>query len=522
MKRAALYARVSTRRQEHEGTIESQIASLKDYATQHGYEIMPDYQFLDQGISGAVLVRPGLERLRDAAYRHRFSYLLVLDADRLARSLVLQLLLLDELRQAGVEVIFLNSPQVGETAQESLLFNIAGIFAEYERSKITERMRRGWLHKVKTGERVPQPAPYGYRYIPVQEGAPNRWEINTKEAEIVKTIFRWYTEDGFTMHQIVQKLNSAHHLAPKGGQWGHSSVRRVLCNQSYTGQGYYNRHRKDHSAEGSLKLTGHGRVTHPRLQPRNKEEWIAFTVPAIISQEQWDLAQKAMEQNQKLARRNGKRTYLLRSLMFCGVCQRPMQGVTYGKHSYYRCPHGGKNRPEGTPQHTMIIPRQEAEQAVWAALQQLLQQPERIAEAWRQAKTSEPAAEPVRWQQRIRQLQAQRERLVDAYQEGYLSRDDLAKRQTAIMTELESLQNKLQTFQDWEDVELSLEEFTAQIKLALNSTDVNLQRQIIRLLIERIVVHEETMVIEHLVPTNEPISKLRPQRQGTKPLSCKG
>ncbi len=514
MKVAAIYARVSTKRQEQEGTIESQVAALMVYAEKHGYAVASAHRYLDEGVSGTVLMRPGLERLRDAAYLGAFQYLLVLDVDRLARDLGLQALLLDELQRAGVQVIFLNSPPMGQTPTEELLFAITGAFAQYERKKIGERMRRGWLYKVRQGERVPQPAPYGYRYVPTREGQPSRWEVVEREADVVRQIYRWYTEEvGVSFTQIAQRLNEAQIPAAQGGEWRFSAVRRLLRNRSYTGRGQYNRRAKDPGSVGTRKRIGRGRTRHPRLKPRPEEDWIAFTVPAIISQAQWEAAQRIMEQNRKHARRNKKRTYLLSGLMVCDVCKRTMHAVTYSGRSYYRCAHGGKRRPEGMPPHSTVIPQQEAEEAVWHALRQLLQAPERIAEAWERYKASEEPNELGGLRKRVRRLKAQRERLLDAYQEGLIAREDLVKRQTPILRDIEKAEARIRAVQAFEATELSLEQFTQQIREALNATDVDLQRTVIRLLIEQIIVKDDALVIEHLVPTSG-ISKLRPQRQG--------
>jgi len=514
---AAIYARVSTKRQEQEGTIESQVAALIAYAKAHGYEVPPEHRYLDEGVSGAVLIRPALERLRDAAYLRAFSYLLVLDVDRLARDLGLQVLLLDELQGAGVRVIFLNSPQVGQTPTDELLFTITGAFAQYERKKIAERMRRGWLYKVRQGERVPQPVPYGYRYVQVRERQPSRWEVVAGEAEIVRQIYRWYTDEiGISFYQIAQRLNAAHIPAAQGDVWRHSSVRRILRNRSYTGRGQYNRRANDPASVGALKLIGRGRIRHPRLKPRPQEEWIAFSVPPIISHAQWEAAQTIMKQNRKLAPRNRKRPYLLSGLMICDICNRSMHAVTYSGRSYYRCAHGGKNRPEGVPRHATVIVRQKAEAAVWEALRQLLQDPVRITEAWERYKASEERGEYDHLRQRIRKLKAQRERLLDAYQEGVISRCDLAKRQTPILRAMEKAERRFHEVQSLEATDLSLEKFTQQIQEALAATDFDLQRKVIRLLIEQIIVKEDALVIEHLVPTSSGISKLRPQRKDAK------
>lgn len=516
MKVTAIYARVSTKRQEHEGTIESQVAALLAYAEKEGYSISPKHRFLDQGVSGATLTRTGLDRLRDAVYMRNFQYLLMLDIGRLARTLGLQLLLLNEFRQAGVKVIFLNSPPMGETPIDTLLFSISGAFAEYERSKIVERMRRGWLYKLKNKERVPQPAPYGYRYVSAQARQNSSWQRVSGKAQIVKQIFQWYTDDGLTVRQIVQRLNEAQHAAPRGGLWRHSTIRAILGNQSYTGQGYYNRRTKEQGTEGTLKRSGRGRIRYPRLKPRPKEEWIPFSVPAIITHEQWAAAQKIMKQNQKRAQRNSKRRYLLSSLLVCDVCQHTMHGATYRNRSYYRCAYGGKKRDEGIPEHSMVVDSEIVETAVWDALRHLLKEPDHIAEAWNDYKATEDVGESERLKKRIEQLNVQRERLLDAYQEGYISRTELAMRQNPLLQELEQSKGRLQDAQTWESVDISVDEFTQQIELALDTADCDLQRNVIRLLIERIIVSDEALVIEHLVPTTEAVSRLRPQRQDVK------
>ena len=129
----ALYARVSTRQQEQEATIESQLSQLLSYAQQQGYRIDPVHQYLDQAVSGAQLNRSGLNRLRDAIAAHAIELLLCAAPDRLARTLGLQLVLLAEFRRAGVTVVFLDHPQLGTDPQSQLLLQIQGAFAEYER-----------------------------------------------------------------------------------------------------------------------------------------------------------------------------------------------------------------------------------------------------------------------------------------------------------------------------------------------------------------------------------------------------
>ncbi|MGI8800709.1 MAG: recombinase family protein [Solirubrobacteraceae bacterium] len=102
---AAIYARVSSDRQRREQTIQSQTAALRELAVERGPVVVEDLVFEDEGFSGATLRRPGLERLRDLATEGRFEVILCHAPDRLARRYAYQVLLLEELQRAGVEVI---------------------------------------------------------------------------------------------------------------------------------------------------------------------------------------------------------------------------------------------------------------------------------------------------------------------------------------------------------------------------------------------------------------------------------
>src|SRR6202158_1478689 len=141
-KPAAIYARVSSDRQKENHTIASQTAALVEYAQTHEYSVPPEWIFQDEGYSGAVLVRPGLEALRDLAAEGQIAAALIYSPDRLSRKYAYQVLLAEELARCGVELIFLKAP-AGATAEDQLLVQFQGMIAEYERAQIAERCRRG-------------------------------------------------------------------------------------------------------------------------------------------------------------------------------------------------------------------------------------------------------------------------------------------------------------------------------------------------------------------------------------------
>src|SRR5215813_7938903 len=150
MKTAAIYARVSSERQREEQTIASQSSALRDYAATHEYVVPDGWVFEDEGWSGATLVRPGLERLRDLAAQGQMEVVLVYSPDRLSRKYAYQVLVLEEFTRHGVDVVFLRSPRA-ETAEDVLLLQFQGMIAEYEKAQISERTRRGKRHRAQAG-----------------------------------------------------------------------------------------------------------------------------------------------------------------------------------------------------------------------------------------------------------------------------------------------------------------------------------------------------------------------------------
>jgi site-specific DNA recombinase len=177
MKPVAIYARVSSERQKEQETIASQVAALEEYARSQDWVVPRQWQFLDEGYSGASLARPGLDRLRDAAAEGQMETVVVLSPDRLSRKYAYQILLLEELDRQGTEVVFVHSPPA-KTPEEQLLLQVQGMIAEYERAQIVERTRRGKRHQARQGSvNVLSGAPYGYRYVKKTDASSAYYEV---------------------------------------------------------------------------------------------------------------------------------------------------------------------------------------------------------------------------------------------------------------------------------------------------------------------------------------------------------
>jgi site-specific DNA recombinase len=188
--RIAIYARVSTERQERQQTIDSQLAALRAWATAGGHALAEEHVFRDEGYSGSRLDRPGLDALRDAARDGAVDLIAVVSPDRLARRYAYQVLLLEEFRRAGCEIMFLNHP-ITDDPNDQLLLQIQGAIAEYERAVLSERFRRGEQQRARDGCYQGGRAPYGYRYVPRQDAVPGYLVIDDAEAELVRTLYSW-------------------------------------------------------------------------------------------------------------------------------------------------------------------------------------------------------------------------------------------------------------------------------------------------------------------------------------------
>jgi len=166
------------------------LCALHQAAAQLGLQVPPQHCYVDEGFSGTRLYRPAFDAMRDAAADGLLDVVLVFAPDRLARNDVHQQVVLEELAARGVRVHFVERP-IGEKAEDKLLVQRQGVIAEYERAKIIERIRRGRLHKVRTGQTPPfSRPPYGYRWVTSPDGRQKTVVLHEEEAAHVRDMYR--------------------------------------------------------------------------------------------------------------------------------------------------------------------------------------------------------------------------------------------------------------------------------------------------------------------------------------------
>jgi len=322
----AFYARVSSEAQARDHTIDSQIAALKEHITADGFQLEPDHCYVDDGFSGTNLLRPALERLRDAVSCGRIGRIYVHAPDRLARRYAYQVLLVEEFRRAGAEVVFLNRP-IGSTAEDDLLLQVQGIIAEYERAKLLERVRRGRRHAARSGSvSALTAAPFGYRYIRRDVGGGvARFEVLEEEAQIVRQIFRWVAHDRLSLSEVRRRLRQLGFRSPRGLRlWHHTTLRTILANPAYVGRAVLGRSRVL-PARPRLRLVRRNARASPGITQRvrgPREEWIEIAVPALVDAETFETATAQLAENQKRKRARvcGPR-WLLQGLTVCRRCR---------------------------------------------------------------------------------------------------------------------------------------------------------------------------------------------------------
>jgi site-specific DNA recombinase len=324
---------VSTPHQHQEGTIASQVHALKHSSHQQGWRLLADHESLDEGLSGARLDRPALDRLRDGAQRGAFEAVVVLSPDRLARNYAHQWLLIEAFTPLPTHVIFLQNP-FGDTPQGKGRTHRQGMSAAYERAQRLARPRRGRLEKARRGALSPWAYRcYGYRYLPTRHGSPPQVMIEPEEADGVRRLSRLLVEAHRRGRHMTKPLQASQTPPPSGLNqvWHPATVRTRLTNRVYAGQA------RDHSRQpvtpSSRRRDGaqlHALTTGRRDRPDTA--WVWSDAPAMISAEWFDKAQVPWPRNAVLAPKlyqpTSRRAWL-RRLVTCGegglgmVCPRP-------------------------------------------------------------------------------------------------------------------------------------------------------------------------------------------------------
>lgn len=507
MKRAAIYARVSTSQQAEEGSsLESQIAILTQLASEKGYELSPEFIF-EEDWSGEDLERPELDRLRSVAREGLVSAIFVYSNDRLSRDPLHFLLLVDEWTKQGTEILFAKEPL--DTSEEGkLIAYVRGYASKLEAVRIRDRSRRGLRARAEKGLIVGGYHRYGYRYIPGKGPGQGVRVVNEREAGMVRQIFKWALEERLTAHAITIRLQEEGIPTPRGGRlWHVSTVNRILRCREYIGQTY------TFCTKGVEPSFGRRRAAR-KLRP--SEEWVSLpgASPPIVSEEVFMAVQHQLRQNALNAPRNRKYQYLLSGRIKCG-CGWSMRGLTVSpRYVYYRCRRCDKEFGPNRCRAKSVKARG-VEGLVWDEVKKALSSPEAI---WAAVQMRQQALDPERLESELEATKREVERLkkqernliylfrVGEYDKQLLEKETrkLKQAQAKAESRYEELEHGLAAMSQVAEQMESIETYCEWASQNLENLDFGQKKLVLEALDVQVTVDDKEVMIRGFLPVGSP------------------
>jgi site-specific DNA recombinase len=524
MTSAAIYARVSSARQKKDETIASQTAALRAHAQQQGLEVPEEWVFEDEGHSGATLVRPALERLRDLVAGVGIEVVLCYSPDRLARKFAYQALLIEEFARAGTRVEFVNGPR-GDSPEDQLLVQFQGMFAEYEKAQILERYRRGKAHRAKTGSiNVLSGAPFGYRYVRKSEHTGAAYEIVDHEAVLVTELFRRYADEAVSIAELARWLTEQGAPTRTGKhRWDRSVIWGMLRNPAYAGRAVFGKTMVVHESPGLnrvARLQGRSTPRASKTVDRPRAEWTSIAVPAIVTEDTFDRVAHRLSDNKRFASRNSTNPSLLQGMAACAACgygyYRTSTRTTNKKIYYYRCLGSDDYRYEGGRVcGNKPVRADYLDTVVWDHITGMLADPVLIHTEIDKRLTTARTADPVMQQRKrlntaLTKASSGITRMIEAFGEQLITIDelrarmpDLRARETNLRNQITALDSQLADRDAYLALAADLESFLTQLHRKAETSTTDEHRRVLRLLVKDVLIGPQKITIRHRIPMRE-------------------
>jgi site-specific DNA recombinase len=551
------YLRVSSAGQADEGRsgLPRQIANVHEAALKHGLKIPWECLFADDDSGFEFADRPDLSRLRQEykSTQRRASAVVMEHLDRLSRNADWhQGYLLDEMKQYGLQSIF------WKEFTSRIERAVMGAIAQDGMEQAKQRMAEGNIHKAKSGRVTARVPAYGYKLVDSQgrEGETARkdthYAIKEEEAHVVRFVFQQVIE-GQTLRRIALLLGENYRPPKKYMYWDMKMVAIIIKNPAYKGE-FIARNRKQIKvpvSAGSASLTGGASKTIIRRVLRPPEEWIMVPVPAIVSAEEWELANKVLEKNAQMSRRNGKEPYLLTSLIKCATCNRSYVGHRR-KHigkagqqlctSWYLCSSKSSGYPVAMREKIGCdqgcISNRILDAAVWSVIYQVLLEPQILITALEKEFKGNRNEQTIRQitflENQINESKVEDEKLYKAYLAGVFNEIEYAGRRKLIKENRQKLSNELHLLNGSLISPEKFDERKQEILLVCSNATTNglaqnapfeVKRNIIKTIVERITlnVNEGWFELEGVIRGRYPLFEnieARPRRnhRGRKPI----
>ncbi len=377
---AGIYNRVSTNQQLDNFSLEEQSRLNHEYAIRNGLHVVKEVT-VDE--SGSDLFRAGLDELLELIERREIRALVVYGSDRLSRSTIDGLLLLEALAKSNVELHYATRGKVENTPEQRILHAVEFSMNEYWKFKLIQAMKRGKQGKIKDGILLGLgKTPFGYRKVGTRRDT--RWVIDEEEAAVVRQMYHWFVVEDWGIYKVcdeltarcVQSYSQKHPTGRVSTVWTRSMACRILKNEAYTGIYTHNKV----IVERYYDFETGKRRSRTTFGTGNE---VQIPVPAIIDRDIWERAQaKFSMRHQKHARKGIADRYLLQSRARCGICGKGVTPKTVhpnekGGNRYYSCRRGSTKR-DGPLCALPYIRADIVDDTVWEYVTNLLTQPESL------------------------------------------------------------------------------------------------------------------------------------------------
>lgn len=416
--RAAIYVRVSTDIQVEKGySIESQLKSCRKKAEELGCEYD---EYIDGGYSGSNMQRPELQKLlkKIKAGTVKYNYLILYKLDRLSRKTEEALFMGSMFTRQNIEIILAEGTTYGSSSQDKFMMSIVASVAEFENAQRSERSLKGRMEKRKHG-RLDKNKKYGFTYNDTTQ----LYEINEEEAQWIRKIFNWYTNEGLSMYTICRRLNALkvpRTFNGKSFEWGIEKISRMLKDTGYVGIIYTMRETR--------KLVDGVK----RRKTRDKSEWIPVQIPAIISKDLFEKTQALISAKTRKKMKSKKYFWLLQGLVFCADCHQRMylyqpfskrKGEKY-RYRYYQCKANTlKYFNISKPCTNRNVPMHLLDEMVWDLLVKNFSDKEKIKEFMKKIKPekTDDMALLEKVQNQYKKAQSSKEKILSWFTDGKIS-----------------------------------------------------------------------------------------------------
>lgn len=500
---AALYARVSTSKQEIQETIDSQLEEIKRKIQEDGNILPSENIFMDDGWTGEMLLRPGLDAMRDAATAGAFQTLYVYDRGRLSRVFAYQEIIIEDLLNLDIQFVTLHDIKA-ETPEERVLQAMQGVFHEYERVKIVDRMRRGKLFKAKNGILINGHSLYGYDYIKKTDIEPAHYKINEDQARVVKKIFDWVGNERISLNEVIRKLYDLG-IPPRKAKsefWTKGPIVRILQQESYIDGCVYFNKSESCVAKKPIKHIKYKKIKRTSKRPRPREDWIPFQVPKILEDRLlFERVQKILEVNRIYAPKNRKHEYLLTGSVFCECGNRRAgDGQNKQGHFYYRCTERIYNFP--SLERKCQIPGVNAvilDGMVWNELMKFVKNPvllkKKVEEVLRERKEKTANKQEYdRLTGLINRLEEEEQRYAKAYGAGTLEFEQFRDLMREVKKKKLNFQLQLENLKaDSNEVgldKIQVDDICYEVKRVLDEVDYTDKDKSVKTLLDKVTIKE--------------------------------